>query len=189
MSEDTFICPSCPQTVNESQKFCPKCGAALLWNKVSEQKPRNGYRKGSIFWNLGILFVFICVIIGALSHKNSAETNAGNVNNGAPATDSSWAPSGYTSFSNSIAYNVPDKQNCSPEFVYCFQYEFITKTGCPNGFYAALNWKDKSGAVLDYTNSSLPSLQPMQVAKLTFNFTISADAGFGGLDIAEVKCY
>jgi hypothetical protein len=189
MNEEGFICPSCPQVVDESQKYCPKCGTALLWEKELDKTPRKGYRKGSLYWNLGILFVLVCIVIGALSNRNSTNTNIPNSNNGASVTDSSWVPSTYIQYSNSIAYNFPAKQDCSAEFTYCFQYEFMTKNGCPSGFYAALNWKDKSGAVLDYTNATLPSLQPMQVAKLTFNFTLPSDTSFGGLDIAEIRCY
>jgi len=189
MSNNEFSCPKCPSEVNESQKFCPACGAALLWEKVPGQRPRKSNRKGSIFWNVGVLVVLICVIFGVLSRNNSDTTNVGNLSSHVPVTDNSWIPISFIQYNNSIAYSVPDKQDCSAEFSYCFQYDFITKSGCPSGFYAALNWKDKSGAVLDYTNATLPSLKPMQVAKLTFNFTLPMETSFGGLDIAEVRCY
>jgi len=123
------------------------------------------------------------------SESTAPENSSVNSSPSAPAqADTSWMPNDYIPYSDSLAWNFPE-QKCTPSFTYCFQYSFISKTGCPSGFYAAINWKDKSEAVVDYTNATLPSLQPLQVAKLTFQFTTPAETSFGGLDVAEIRCY
>ena len=137
-----------------------------------------------------IAALLAAAIIGLfIGQSESTTPDTSSSSPSAPAqADTSWMPSDYIPYSDSLAWSFP-KQNCNPSFTYCFQYSFISKSGCPSGFYAAINWKDKSQAVVDYSNATLPSLQPLQIAKLTFEFTTPAETSFGGLDVAEIRCY
>ncbi|CAB4757182.1 unannotated protein [freshwater metagenome] len=139
-----------------------------------------------------IAALVVTVLIGFFMMQSETTTpdNSGSASSPSVAAeaDTSWIPNEYIQYSDSLAWSFP-KQTCTPSFTYCFQYSFISKNGCPSGFYAAINWKDKSEAVVDYTNETLPSLQPLQVAKLTFQFTTPAETSFGGLDVAEIRCY
>ena len=82
--------------------------------------------------------------------------------------DDSWVPSGFTAWSedSNIAWKWAVKNNCN-EYD-CITAEFISQYGCPSGLYVALNWLDRNDSVVGYTNETLPSLLPMQNAKLTF---------------------
>lgn len=87
-----------------------------------------------------------------------------------PDTSSSdWAPAGYTVWSNdsNVAWKWNTTSSCTDQYS-CWRADFISQTGC-SYFYAAVNILDSNSAVVDYTNASLPSLQPMQTATLQFN--------------------
>jgi len=139
-----------------------------------------------------IAALLVAALIGLFIRQSESTLPNSSSSSSSPISpaeaDTSWIPNDYIPYSDSLAWSFP-KQTCTPSFTYCFQYSFISKTGCPSGFYAAINWKDKSEAVVDYTNETLPSLQPLQVAKLTFQFTTPAETSFGGLDVAEIRCY
>ena len=139
-----------------------------------------------------IAALIVAALIGLflLPSESTAPENSGSISSPSATTqvDNSWIPDGYIPFSDSLAWSFP-KQTCNPSFTYCFEYSFISKTECPGGFYAAINWKDKSEAVVDYTNETLPSLKALQVATLTFQFTTPVETSFGGLDVAAIRCY
>ena len=82
--------------------------------------------------------------------------------------DDSWVPTGFTAWSedSNIAWKWAAKNNCN-EYA-CITAEFISQYGCPSGLYVALNWLDRNDSVVGYTNETLPSLLPMQNAKLNF---------------------
>ena len=82
--------------------------------------------------------------------------------------DVSWVPTGFTAWSvdSNIAWRWASKDNCNDYD--CVTAEFISHYGCTSGFYVALNWLDGNKSVVGYTNETLPSLLPMQNAKLTF---------------------
>ena len=100
-----------------------------------------------------------------------------------------WAPAGFSVWpdDSNIAYKWADKNNC--DNYGCITAEFISHYGCPNSFYAALNWLDadvnQNGSVVSYDNASLPSLPSMQIAKLTFE-DIQGDGMSGRM--AEISC-
>ena len=139
-----------------------------------------------------IAALIVTLLIGLFLRQTESAPSGNSSSVSSPSTaaesDTSWIPDKYVQYSDSLAWGFPE-QTCTPSFTYCFQYSFISKAGCPSGFYAALNWKDKSEAVVDYTNETLPSLQPLQVAKLTFQFTTPAETSFSGIDVAEIRCY
>ena len=96
-----------------------------------------------------------------------------------------WAPTGFTVWIDdpNVAYRWAKKNNC--DSYDCISAEFISKAGCPNSFYAALNWIDSADSVISYDNASLPSLSPMQIAKLRFD-DIDGTAQSG--QMAEISC-
>ena len=99
--------------------------------------------------------------------------------------DSSWVPSGFTAWStdSNIAWKWAEKDNC--DNYACLTAEFISRDGCPSGLYAALNWLDSNDAVVSYDNATLPSLLPMQTAKLRFDdIQELSESG----QIAEINC-
>ena len=83
--------------------------------------------------------------------------------------DDSWVPAGFTAWSedSNVAWRWASKNNCSDYA--CITAEFTSQYGCPSGLYVALNWLDRNDSVVGYTNETLPSLLPMQNAKLTFD--------------------
>lgn len=101
--------------------------------------------------------------------------------------DTSWVPAGYDAWENdsNVAWKYSSHSDYECENYTCIQIEMITRAGCPNSVYAALNWLDSSGSVISYDNASLPNLRAMQVAKLKFDDVAgSSDKG----QLAEVNC-
>lgn len=101
-------------------------------------------------------------------------------------SDTSWVPSGYQAWSSdsSVAWKWSSKSNC--DYYSCISAEIISRDGCPSGLYAALNWLDNNDSVVSYSNESLPSLLPMQAAKLRFDdIQETGDSG----QMAEINCY
>jgi hypothetical protein len=99
--------------------------------------------------------------------------------------DSSWVPAGFTAWSSdsNIAWKWADKNNC--DNYGCISADFISRDGCPNGLYAALNWLDSNDVVVSYDNATLPSLLPLQTAKLRFDDV--QELGKSG-QMAEINC-
>lgn len=100
-------------------------------------------------------------------------------------SDKSWVPTGFTAWSedSNIAWKWAVKNNCD-EYG-CITAEFISQYGCPSGLYVALNWLDRNDSVVGYTNETLPSLLPMQNAKLTFeDYDDVSSSG----QISTIKC-
>ena len=88
---------------------------------------------------------------------------------GSGSWDASWVPTGFTAWTedSNIAWRWAKKNNCQDYG--CISAEFISQNGCPTGLYAALNWLDSNDSVVSYANDTIPSLLPMQIAKLRFD--------------------
>lgn len=101
------------------------------------------------------------------------------------SVDINWAPAGFTLWSSdsNIAWEWSAKNDCDQYG--CITAYFISRDGCPNGLYAAINWLDANGAAVSYDNATLPSLRPMQKAKLRFEDIL--DSGKTG-QMAEINC-
>ena len=101
--------------------------------------------------------------------------------------DSSWVPSGFAVWStdSNIAWKWAEKGSYKCEDYGCISVEFISRDGCPNGLYAALNWLDSNDAVVSWDNATLPSLLTMQTAKLKFDDV--QELGKSG-QMAEIEC-
>jgi hypothetical protein len=101
-------------------------------------------------------------------------------------SNTSWAPVGYYVWNNdnNVAWRWAAKNNCD-EYD-CLTVQFISESGCPGGFYAAVNWLDAAENVISYSNATLPSLNSMQVAKLRFD---DREGVSKTGQVAEIKCY
>lgn len=83
--------------------------------------------------------------------------------------DDSWVPLGFKAWGDdsNIAWRWATKSNCQDYD--CISAEFMSQNGCSTGLYAAINWLDGNDSVVSYSNDSIPSLLPMQIAKLRFD--------------------
>jgi len=144
-------------------------------------------------WFFGISLLLMLISVIGTSNTSSSSSNAVDdvlsstleTNSDTSNWDSSWVPSGFTAWSNdsNIAWKWSSKSNCDQYS--CISVDFISRDGCPSGLYAALNWLDANDAVVSYDNATLPSLLPMQTAKLRFDDI--EEAGKSG-QMAEINC-
>lgn len=101
----------------------------------------------------------------------------------ASPTGSTWPPSGYTSYSNQIAYKSTGGP-CAYRTHRCWTLLFVARTGCPNGLYVTLNIFRGNVLVGDAIDVAYV-LPPRTPARLTFAPTVSGHvARFG-----SVNCY
>ena len=85
----------------------------------------------------------------------------------ASADSAPWYPEGYYEAANGeLAWKWVDRYSDCYSCRY-WHVQVIAKTGCPGGVYAETNL-NQNGAVVDWTNDSLPSLAAGQVAVLEF---------------------
>lgn len=138
--------------------------------------------------NIGILglvstlilsIIFVVAAVGLNNDQNatfndtlnslSTSSNTDNSSTSDVFSDSSWVPSGYNVWpsDSNIAWKWVEKAQCTD--YECVQTFFISRDGCPNGLYAAVNWLDSSENAVSYNNASLPSLRALQIAKLKFD--------------------
>jgi len=93
----------------------------------------------------------------------------------APATSapvSNWYPSGFVQWAqdSNVAFRWASGYSCNVDATNgCYKAIFISQNGCSSEFYAAINLLDASKNVIDYSNATLPTLQPMQRATLEFD--------------------
>lgn len=111
---------------------------------------------------------------------------------GGVTADTSWVPAGYTVWSENpnIAWRWADQSTYSCGDYGCVEAEFVSSLGCTSGVYAAINWLDGAvgagGSVVSYANATLPSLQPLQVAKLRFD---DIEGNGKSAQMATITCY
>lgn len=98
-----------------------------------------------------------------------------------------WAPPvsfEYWDADPTVAYRWVDDPDC-PSYSGCWQMELVSRDGCGGGLYVAMN-KLEGDTVVGYTNDSLPSLEPRQIARLTFTSTEDEQRLRGR--VAEIVC-
>jgi hypothetical protein len=104
-----------------------------------------------------------------------------------PAQERRWYPTGYFVYPQNP--NIAGRWDHSPHCDYgasCMGLYKFTRYGCPNLLYAELNILSR-GVVVSYTNDSLGSIRPRQIARLTFN-VYDLPAGARG-QLSKVDCY
>jgi hypothetical protein len=136
----------------------------------------------------GLLVSVLLSVIGTIAAVPTQSSSADEYSSSSDYSDSTnidWAPAGFTVWrdDSNVAYRWVDKSNC--ESYGCVSAEFVSQYGCPNSFYAAINWLDASDSVISYDNATLPSLNPMQSAKLRFD-DIEGNGVSG--QMAEISC-
>lgn len=150
-------------------------------------------------WFFGISIVLMLISIVAsvtggstrtsvLDELFSTQSDTSNMDSSDTSNiDSSWVPSEFTVWAtdSNIAWKWAEKASYNCDNYSCITVQFISRDGCPTGLYAALNWLDKNDAVVSYDNATLPSLLPMQTAKLRFDDI--QELGKSG-QMAEINC-
>ena len=157
-----------------------------LGTSVQETDPRVAQSKTIALYGVIFSLIFAAFSIGTLLSSTNSATEAGLSDYVSENLfDDSWAPSGFNVWSDNsnIAYRWALKNNC--DNYGCVQAEFISKDGCPNSFYAAVNWLDSNDSVISYDNSTLPSLSSMQIAKLRFD---DIEGSSETAQMAEISC-
>ena len=133
--------------------------------------PRVGQSKSIALYGIIISLILSGFTVGSLigtprsdSLNSSADYSYEN------EYDNSWVPAGYTAWykDSNIAWRWANKGSYDCDEYSCLAVDFISRTGCPNGLYADLNWLDSNDNVFAYDSASLPSLYDMQTAKLRF---------------------
>ena len=156
----------------------------------SDKRVKQSREIAKWFFGVSIVLMVISIIasVGSGSTRTSvvdellsSQSDTSDTSN----WDSSWVPSGFTAWStdSNIAWKWAEKDNC--DNYACLTAEFISRDGCPSGLYAALNWLDSNDSVVSYDNATLPSLLPMQTAKLRFDDV--QELGKSG-QMAEINC-
>ena len=118
------------------------------------------------------------------AEQSTESTDEVDTSNTYDETDNSWVPKGFEVLSSypNVAVRFPG-QSCDD--YNCVDIQFVTLTGC-SYFYAAANaLTEENGTVIGYDNASLPSLQPLQVAKFRFEDTSNSAWWW---EISEVVC-
>lgn len=101
------------------------------------------------------------------------------------SSDTSWVPAGFEAWSedSDVAYNFPGTPSCDVHN--CVDIQFVSRYGC-SSFYAAANYFDgQDGNVIGFDNVSLPSLRPLQVAKLRFEDITDTSLHW---QLSEINC-
>lgn len=164
-------------------------------------------RKLAVFFGLTSLLLVGVTLTGVVGHKsdtnnllnnltNSLTTSTAQDSTDPPVTtaDTSWVPSGYNIWANNsnVAWKWEDTTNssCNVDATGgCYKAMFISQTGCPSGFYAAINLLDaaasEDGNVIGYQNASLPALGAMESASLEFDDT---DGNSKSAHMSEISC-
>ena len=140
---------------------------------------------GSVVFSLILsvsLFSQPTIDLGILNDLNGYSANSDSSN----SVDTSWVPTGYSIYgSEDVAYMWSPNSNC--DTYTCATAKFVSKYGCSGGFYAAVNFLDSTnGNVIGFTNASLPSLLPMQIASLRFDDTSDSAKS---AQISTINCY
>jgi hypothetical protein len=142
-------------------------------------------RRIGIIGVVATLLLSVITIIAALSGSSQSFSTASDQSVD-PIPDSSWVPEGYTlsGLDPNVAYKWVTRENTCDSYT-CSWASFVSLAGCPNSFYAAVNELDSSDSVIGYANASLPSLQPMQFAKLRFDDTSNSAKSS---QLSEIHC-
>ena len=185
---------------NESTyRFNPPNHSDLTTPQMSGQNGPKSSNKGALIAigvTLGtILLVFLA--FGTSGNSNSSDSTASADKTSSSATDfltpsaeptptvtADWFPAGFHVWPDDP--NVAFKwANGSCDYYKCTFANFISQYGC-SSFYAAVNLLDSSDAVIGYSNGTLPSLAPMQIAKLRFD---DIEGNSSSSLMSEIKCY
>ena len=94
-----------------------------------------------------------------------------------------WIPEGWNQYDETTYWQWTD--DCDGSYTGCHGMDVITRDGC-SGLYVELQLLDSAGNAVGFTNDTLGSLDPGQVAKL--DFSIYEDRA-ASAKLAEINCY
>jgi hypothetical protein len=100
-------------------------------------------------------------------------------------SDITWVPVGFEAWpaDTDVAFKYPGTPNCDD--YNCVDIQFVSRYGC-SYFYAAANYLDgPDGNVIGFDNATLPSLQPLQIAKFRFEDVTNSSFNW---QISEINC-
>lgn len=141
----------------------------------------NSFAKGCLGSVVGILFLFGgCAYLFGSSYNKVNEESSGE----AKIEDTSWVPSGYTAFNNSVAWKWSPKGSYNCSYGSCAQIEVVSKDGC-DSLYAEASKLDGAGNNVGYTNATTSRLAPMQKAFLMFE----TYGDFEKFQLSKISCY
>lgn len=171
---------------------------------LSNLRKARGASKGKkIFFGFATFFIAIVVIAAISGNSKTSPSSQGfasaadtstngdtsaNTDSSVTVPDTSWIPKGFYQWSNdpNVAFRwAPDGYSCNQYENSCYKAIFISQTGCPTQFYAAINLLDSSGSVIDYSNATLPNLLPMQRATLDFE---DVNGNSKSAQMSEITC-
>ena len=212
---DTKPCIACSEDIKSSALLCKHCqtrqddvkfeqtksstsaASTKLKSKSSsspeEVQPLGEAVKNTFFRNLTngqkvwmvIFFVLLFAFIG-----NSVSGNRSNVQNIeipiVTETEESvveWLPEGFTAYGSDVGWRWADS-TCKISTARCNHLEIVAKDGC-SSLYVEVNFVDSAGTIVDWSNDSARSVQPLQMALLEFRtFKDSATAS----SVAKINC-
>ena len=201
-SNNKAKCPECGAKTKLSPQELLETNSASL---SQELDPRVKISKVIGKWGfiLTLILSFVTILSAAGHHNNQSHglkdfvdsLSSSTSTESSPtdsATDTSWIPLDFNVWpsDSNIAFKWADKNtyNCSSNYG-CIQAEFLSQYGCPGGLYAAINWLDgpasSGGSVVSYSNATIPSLLPLQKAKLKFD---DIEGTGKNAQMAEINC-
>lgn len=113
-----------------------------------------------------------------------AETGLDEIEEAAPPPSPAWdPPAGFETWEDGIAWRYVQDPDC--DYGGCWQVEVVTRDGCPDGLYVALNILDGE-TVVGTTNDLIGSVAPDEVARLTLT---TFEEGPRSGRLTEITCY
>lgn len=172
-------------------KFCSSCGVDLeIESKKSElvqakskiTKDKFASTSKKIWLASFILFIIFSLITFSNGSEEASSTDSSSAYS---YEDTNWVPAGFNVWpsDSNVAFKWSDGE-CSTSYG-CVYATFVSKMGCPNSFYAAINWLNTSKAVVSYDNATLPSLLALQEASLRFD---DIQENGASAQMAEISC-
>ena len=142
---------------------------------------------------IGVLGIVASVLLSALTllaivgNTSNGESSLESLNSTIESlnSDTTWVPAGFEAWPSDtdVAYKFPGTPSCDD--YNCLDVQFVSRYGC-SYFYAAANYLDgPNGNVIGFDNATLPSLQPMQIAKLRFEDYTNTSFNW---QISEINC-
>jgi len=131
-----------------------------------------------------VLFALIVFQV-ASNYLDSGPSRSSGYTTGTATVNTSWIPTGFTSWDQEVAYKWVDDPTCNSYSV-CAAVQVVANKDCTNNLYAELILQDKDYVQYDYTNDSQGSLTRGSTAELTFNF--APDDRFAHFKISKISC-
>ena len=157
---------------------------------LKDSDAANGYDTSKELWlNAFLDFAITNCKLSPLNDKSEAtirdvQSDASSIQ--VLAASKPWYPKGFEELPNypGFAYkNTPT--GCTYSFGNCAKFKIVSEMGCPTSLYVETNSLSNS-EVVDWSNDTVPGLEPGQVALMETTFT--SDLG-NKWEFASIHCY